>query len=153
MVMTMKPCVRDLAVVVSNYKGSTEYHFPYLLLTFNSSGVLDLYFAFEDIGEKTYLYSPQLPNFGVESTACFGSVKIPDIKTCSLEELRTALWDVVFKGVYTAHSKSSVYQEMVAQKVLVKYAKKTNAGKYMGLMYRLVNASITGGEFNLFREW
>lgn len=99
------------------------------------------------------LFQPMLPNFHASDVMCWGTIKQPKLRALDLKELRSALWDCVFDGIYTNHSLNSVYQEMISQNVISKYAKKRSEDKVMGQMQKCINENITDGKINLFRKW
>jgi hypothetical protein len=150
---TMPPCEKTLIVMPEGVRKTVKYSFPYLLVTYNASNVLRLYFAYEPITDKTPLYIPLLPNFGGGVTACLGNVKIPGIKDAGLQKFKIAICDAIFRAIYTAHSNMIVYEEMCTQKKIVKYADKENAGNRVTSIRPAIESDLTNGELRLFKEW
>lgn len=147
-VLTHEPSLQTLNLVDNGVEKQVQYEFPYLVLTYNSSKEMNLYFAYEPISERTPLYYPALPNFGSQSLACWGNVKQPDITKVDLRKLKAVLWDVVFKAIYAGHSNTKVYNEMKAGKPIKKYATNRGMGDPKESFKSAVNKHIGMDLFN-----
>lgn len=152
-VMVRQPCEAWISVQKNESIHKVQYSFPYLVLMYDSSSHLHLYFAYEPPGPNTDLYDPMLPNFFGAAQACLGSVKVPPVSGTSLDKLKDALWKAIFKATYTGHSGMDVYKEMTTQRSLSKYARLNPGMKTGGKMRKLVKQNITHGIIDLYKEW
>jgi hypothetical protein len=141
-VMVKKPSIQTLSLIDGKGVKQVQYDFPYLVLMYHSVDILNLYFAYEEVTEKTPLYNPALPNFGSGSTTCFGSVKKPNMEDLSLKELKSALWAVIFKAVYAGHSNTKVFEEMKLGQRIKKYSNNKEMGNPIGIFKGIVNTNF-----------